>query len=527
MDLKRDLPSTSNTKRIDQESLELARGPLALAWALLRFPLLLALVFLMRHQIIAAIFSIFGIRRPTLFAINILSTPVSRAIYFLVLVTLLLLCVVVTKRLSLSIAYLLILFAGFILIVATFSVTSRSLLFAVPALCLLATNLAPANLNPRVPSGVLSRCFMIGGIGFSELFLFWRHVRWTVWLAKGKVPIDNSIMPRWLWALPGIVLASAASATLFNGTAVVPLEQAIRTPAVVRTVARDDFNWIKSDPTQHVLYAVGHGLDHIRQYNVLDWSSQPIESEASTGGAQSFAYDPSMKELYVYDGPSEKLLYFDAQTLGLKRSIDIRDVSPGDTWLAFDDRTGTISISSEADEEIGTPFIVVDRSAGTIVDRQNEAAGSLLLDPNKSVEYLNFFPRKRGVEIYDLQKRTIIRRESIGAHADRMAIWEQKNELLITMPMESRVARLDADTLKSKGEFPTVFGVRAIAIDRAENLLFCGSIATGELDIIELPSGKRRAHYYLGPWLRTIELLPDRGVAYISSNGAMYEVRYK
>ena len=108
-----------------------------------------------------------------------------------------------------------------------------------------------------------------------------------------------------------------------------------------------------------------------------------------------------------------------------------------------------------------------------------------------------------------------------------MAVWKEKNELLVTLPLESRIARLDADTLEAKGEFKAVFGVRSIAIDQAANLLLCGSLATGELEVIDLSNGKRRARYYLGPWLRTIELLPDRGQAYISSNGAIFEVKYK
>src|SRR5262249_10814482 len=109
----------------------------------------------------------------------------------------------------------------------------------------------------------------------------------------------------------------------------------------------------------------------------------------------------------------------------------------------------------------------------------------------------------------------------------RMAILAGSNELLITLPTESRIVRLNADTLETKGEIPAAFGVRTIAIDDRENLLFCGIIATGELEIIDWSSVNHSAHYYLGLWLRTIELLTDRGIAYVSSNGAIYEVQYK
>jgi hypothetical protein len=510
---------------------------LELAWASLRLPLLFALVLIFRQKIIAAILSIVGIERATMSAINVMSTPVSRSIYFCLMLASLLVFVMLTKRLSPPNAYLLTCCVAAALIGAAFIISSRSsapsalskfstpiLVHIVPVLILLGTNLAPTNLKSEFPPGNISRWLMIVGLGFSELFFFWRHVRWVTWLLREKSLSVST--PRWLWALPGVVIASLMSAFLVNGTGLVPIEQAIRRSPAVRTVARGDFNWIKSDRTHNFLYAVGHGFNHVRMYNISDWSSPPVESEAPTGWTQSFAYSPSTKELYLYDGKDRKLRYFDSQTLQLTRSVDIA-VSPGDTWLAFDDHTNTISVASEADEQVDTPFVVVDRSSGAILDRQNEDAGNLLLDPSKSVEYLSFFRRTSRVKIYDLRKRAILRTAQIGARAERMAILADSNELLITLPPESRVVRLNADTLESKGEIPAAFGVRAIAIDARENLLFCGSIATGELDIIDLSSGKRRARYYLGPWLRTIELLTDRGIAYVSSNGAIYELQYK
>jgi hypothetical protein len=493
---------------------------LELAWASLRLPLLFVLVLIFRQKIIDAILSIVGILDATLFAIDVMSTPVSRSIYFCLMVAALLWVVMSTSRLSMANGYLLTCSVAAVLV----AISLRSIVCIVPVLILLGTNLAPINLNSRFPPGNISRHLMILGLAFSELFFFWNHVRWVTWLLRGKT--SSISMPRWLWALPGVVIVSLISASLVKGKTLVTIEQAIRTSPAVRIVARGDFNMIKSDRTHNFLYAVGHGFNHIRMYNLSDWSSLPIESEAPTGWTESFEYDPSMNELYLYDEVDRKLRYFDAQTLELKRSVDLT-LSPGDTSLAFDDHTNTITIMSEADVQTGTPFVVVDRASGAILDRQNEEVGELLLDPRKSVAYFSFFRRTSQVKIYDLRKRAIIRAAQIGAHADRMAILADSNELLITLPTESRVVRLNADTLETKGEIPAAFGVRTIAIDDRENLLFCGSIATGELEIIDLSSGKQRARYYLGPWLRTIELFTDRGIAYVSSNGAIYEVQYK
>ena len=406
---------------------------LELAWASLRLPSLFVLVLIFSQKIIAVILIIVGIPRATFFGINVMSTPVSRSIYFCLMVTALLLVVVFTNRLSMLYAYLLTCCVAAALIGAALIISSRSLVYVVPVVVLLGTNLAPINLRSEFRPGNISRWLMIVGLAFSELFFFWRHVRWVTWLLRGKSLSVSK--PRWLWALPGVVLASLISALLVKGTSLVSIEQAIRTSPGVRIVARGDFNWIKSDPTHNFLYAVGHGFNHVRMYNISDWSSSPVESEAPTGWAQSFEYSPSKKELYLYDGVDRKLRYFDAQTLQLTRSVDIT-VSPGDTWLAFDDHTNTISIASEADEQVDTPFVVVDRSSGAILDRQNEEPGHLLLDPSKSVEYLSFFRRTSQVKIYDLRKRAIIRTAQIGAHADRMAILANSNELLITLPPE-------------------------------------------------------------------------------------------
>src|SRR5262245_23685288 len=80
---------------------------LELAWASLRLPLLFALVLIFRQKIIAEILSVVGIKHATLFAINVMSTPVSRSIYFCLMFAALLLVVRFTKRLSLLNAYLL------------------------------------------------------------------------------------------------------------------------------------------------------------------------------------------------------------------------------------------------------------------------------------------------------------------------------------------------------------------------------------------------------------------------------------
>ena len=79
---------------------------LELAWASLRLPELLVLVLIFRQKIIAAIVSILEIERPTMFAINLMSTPVSRSIYFWLMLAALLGFGMFTNRFRLPSSYL-------------------------------------------------------------------------------------------------------------------------------------------------------------------------------------------------------------------------------------------------------------------------------------------------------------------------------------------------------------------------------------------------------------------------------------
>ena len=524
-----DLDASPSKDRIYDKSLVRNRQlhvALNVAWPLLRLPLLLVLLFIFRDQLASLIFKTVGLGRATLFIVYSFSTPVSRGLYFVASLVILLGCVVISRRLNLGTAYAVVSSVGVALFAVACALTSRSLIYAAPACMLLLINLAPVNLDTQAPSKSM-RIAMMSGLGVLEAFFFWRYAGWLLRSVNRNASALKT-MPRLVWALPGIVFASAASAALLNGGALVPIEQAIRMSSSVRIVASDgDFNWMQLDPSRKFLFVAGHGLNHLRRYDIMDWSSPPAESDVVTNYAQGFTYDPASGELYVHDVPNKMLLCIDDRSLKLRRTIDIKDLAPGDAWLAFDPRTDTISVSSEADEEIGVPFMLIDRSSGRILNTLDVEAGSLLLDPEKSVDYLNYFRRQKGVLIYDIRAREVTRKAEIGPNADRMAIWRPKNELLVTLPLESRIARLDAETLEPRGSFPTVFGVRTIAIDPLNNILFSGSLATGQLEIIELTTGKRLASYYLGPWLRTIELLPDRGLAYISSNGSIFELRYK
>ena len=166
------------------------------------------------------------------------------------------------------------------------------------------------------------------------------------------------------------------------------------------------------------------------------------------------------------------------------------------------------------------------KGIGMQLDSRDLDAGNMLLVAKTSRLYLSFFRRSNRLISYDLGTRSIIKEVAAPRHVDRMAFLEQTNEVLLVDPTRSRLARFDADTLEAKGYIDAIFGVRSIAIDTHRNLLFCGSLATGEVAILDLATFKVLRRVYLGPWLRTIEVDSARGVAYVSSTGALFELQY-
>jgi hypothetical protein len=63
-------------------------------------------------------------------------------------------------------------------------------------------------------------------------------------------------------------------------------------------------------------------------------------------------------------------------------------------------------------------------------------------------------------------------------------------------------------------------------VDSSRHWLLCGSLVTHQLEVIDLNTQQRVAAYYLGPWLRTIVLDSQAGVAYVSSHGGLFAVQY-
>lgn len=512
-----------------------------LTWGLVRLPVLLVVLYLFRYE--AAVFgeyaALFNISVLTVIAIDLVSTPAARVLCFISLAIVLLLWLPFAARLSPRIAYLSCLAVAAAIILPLFHETGTQLWFSALPILVLATNLAPGSWFDRLmPHQRWWNAFMAAGVGVAELFFFNRYIQWLRTLRVGQ-RAGAALPARWS-AFPGVLLASAAAAVLVsNGylwtvpsewtggrTWLRQIEQALRMSAAARVRVAGDMHGVRIDATGQFIYLTGHGYSHLYRYSLADWLAPPLVSSVRTNFAQGFAYDASAGELYVYDAWSQHLHYIDADSLSLRRSVPLQNLPPGDLSMIVDRQTDTIMIASEDDQNIGSAIQVLNRATGGVLATRHEDSAVLLLHPRKPIVYMSFFGHRGEIQMFDLQRLDVVRRQSARQHMEGMAFWEASNELMVTAPLDSRVMRFDADTLAYKGYFDATFGVRSIALDLRRNLLVCAGLATGKVVVIDLATGEQKASYYLGPWLRHVAIAEEQGVAYVSSYGALYELDY-
>jgi hypothetical protein len=367
-----------------------------LIWALVRLPALAAMTYLLRQPIVDAIERRFDIFYVTVQVVDIASTPVARLLSAAGLFGALLLLVVVVRRLPPVIGYAILLVVGAAVIAASLNLAATSIRRALFVELILATNLAPRQIMDRLKQfRGMWNTFMLAGVGLVELLL-WREY-WQ-WVRHGvrRHAIDAG-GGRWgiAAAIPGLVLTSLVFAVVIRPQKLLALEQTMRMPGEVQVIERGiSVNGIETDPAGTYLYVTGQDLPNLRRYDLRTLSSPPILSDVSTGGAQGFAYDPRASELYVLNTVTRQLLYLDATTLQRKRAVSVPDLSPGDPWVTVDPITDTLTIASEADQEIGIPFMVLDRPTGRVIGQADLAAGNVLLHPTKPWLYLTFFRRR-------------------------------------------------------------------------------------------------------------------------------------
>lgn len=497
------------------------------AWGVLRLPAAIVLCYVLREPIIDIVEQIFDVVRVTFLVIEVASTPFARLVLALVLTCLLLVLARAVARVSANARYWILLACGIVLFGALFHFTTTSPRLAGLLLLFYAANLVPLSWIDGTPGRAqwMDRV-MVFAVGAAEALTFRRYIAWLAREAGWRRVADWAHSDRVSTLLPAFLLVSVAAAVLLKSTYLVGFEQWARSSPAVQVIHKGDFNWIELDESGRFLFVAGHGVPRLRRYDLWKQELSYIEADVDTGAGQSFAYDPEARELYVYHEGEQQLIYLDADRLTTKRVVPITELSRGDAWIVVDRETDTLTLVSEEDRRTGYSFLVLRRADGAVLDRRHEDAGNVIRHFQEPLLYLSYFRRSNQVKAYDLRSLQIVAETRSDKRVDRMLVHERTGELLVTSPLKSEIVRYDASALAELGRWKSIFGIRVLALDQARNLLLGGSLATGQLAVIDASTGRVLDTHYLGPWLRTIAVNPANGVAYVSSNGSLYAVHF-
>ncbi len=282
-----------------------------------------------------------------------------------------------------------------------------------------------------------------------------------------------------------------------------------------QVIVKGDYNWIELDSENKLLYVAGHSTDQVLAYDTTNLSNPAKLSESTNENAQSFALNLSASEMYY--PTADEIIVFNVPDLTIKERIPIPHLARGDVWIVWDQQNGQIILSSEADEDSGSPFLIIDRKSGNVVYDEPLNAWNIYLNPSQSILYMGSSFRDDRYYLLDTKSHEVVNSVETGEFGNRMVLDMSHDELLIATPFKSKIIRYDPLTLENKGSINGNIGVRSVAIDQKNSLLFAGSIVDNTLRIIDLNTYKVLRTYWVGPWVRSIVPDSEHRLAYIST----------
>ncbi|MDP2777758.1 MAG: hypothetical protein Q8O48_08930, partial [Anaerolineales bacterium] len=425
-------------------------------------------------------------------------------------------------------SYILLLIGVFIAIYFSFVfifLTPNPLIKTSVVTIILAVNTIPEKwLTKWMPRSGLMNLFFLAGVGWCEAFFPQAYIFWLV----DKFQAGNSIK-KWSW-LSGVMIAPLFwifLLTPYDNQRILTLGEKLHASPAVEKFAQGDFNWIEFNAEYRLLYAVGRGTNFLLAFDTEHLDQPPRRSKTDIGKTQSFAFNPDLQELYAYKVDTNELLYLDALTLETIRSVPIPGLSPGDVWVNWQRATESITIASEADLETGIPFMMIDRSSGDIIATLPLPLipTNVAFHPDQDILYFNSF-RDRYLISWDMNSHEVVQRVETSPRTDRLIFSPATSEVLIASPLEGAILRYDGQTLEFNGRIKTSLGDRTLTIDPQRNLLLVGNFINNQMQVIDLKTYEPVASFYIGPWIRTIALDVEQGIAYISTVRNLFKVKY-
>ena len=499
-----------------------------ISWAVIRLPLLGLLAYLFRYQLLSVFEKTVGFTGRMDFFVFTISTFYARFLLYILFAIALAIGYLLIQKIKapLTARYILWLVGIFCGVLFSFYFifqSTTSLICTGVVVLLLAINTIPFEWFSNSSSRI-NPLFLVG-VGISEAIF---PQAYTSGLLNLFPKLDQ--IKKWSW-VSGVLIIPLLWVFLlipYDNQRVFTLAEKVHANPAVKKFSTGIYNWIELNPEKNLLYAVGRGTNFLLAFDLDHLDQAPKRSHQDIGKTQSFGFNPDQQELYIYKADTRELLYMDATSLKVLRSVPIPDLAPGDVWIKWVQLNKTIIVSSEADAEVGIPLYVVNRESGKIVAKMGFPiipTAYLIIHPNKPLMYFNSF-KDPYFAVWDMEKYKITNKIEITPRTDRMLFFKNKNEVWIASSLDGSILRYNADTLKNTGFIKSNIGDRTLSIDYKRNLLFTGNFMNGRLTVIDLSTQKKVASYYLGPWIRTIALNTEKGIAYVSTVRGLFTIRY-
>jgi len=504
-----------------------------IAWVILRLPILGLILYGIRFQIAEFIENSVGLDAVMDFAVYSASTFSTRMLLYAGGAVILWLSFWLTGRLTKShkAAYFLFLAAAFLVIYISFQfllIVPNALLRSIFITIILAINTLPYEwFVKRLTDNKFLSSFFIAGIGIAEILVPQSYFLWLSEKIKKKT--SAAFPQKWSW-LAGILIAPLFWVFLFtpaDNQRILTLGEKLHASPAVEKFAEGNFNWVELNHARRELYAVGLGQNFMLAFDVDNLNIPPRKSKTDIGKVQSFGFNPELQEIYIYKNISHELLYLDAVELRSFRSVSVPEIARGDVWINWERQTDTITIASEADFETGAPFVMFDRPSGelTATIPMPLIPTNVAFHTEKPILYFNSF-RDTYLVAWDLAEKKVIQQTETSPRTDRLAYSPNSSEVFVASPLEGAILRYDAETLEFNGKIKTSLGDRTLTIDPQRNLMLVGNFINNRIQVIDLDTYQVVDSFYLGPWIRTIALDVENGVAYVSTIRNLFKVTY-
>lgn len=498
-----------------------------ISWAVIRLPLLGLLAYLFRYQLLSVFEKTVGFTGRMDFFVFTISTFYARFLLYILFAIALAIGYLLIQKIKapLTARYILWLVGIFCGVLFSFYFifqSTTSLIRTGVVVLLLAINTIPFEWFSNSSSRI-NPLFLVG-VGISEAIF---PQSYSFGLLNLFPKLDQ--IKKWSW-VSGVLIIPLLWVFLlipYDNQRVFTLAEKVHANPAVKKFSTGIYNWIELNPEKNLLYAVGRGTNFLLAFDLDHLDQAPKRSHQDIGKTQSFGFNPDQQELYIYKADTRELLYMDATSLKVLRSVPIPDLAPGDVWIRWQPLNDSIILSSEADAEIGIPLYMIDRESGEIL------AGlpypiyptELTFHPNQLLMYFTSF-KATYLAVWDMQKYQITNQIEVPSRTDRILFSENTNEVWVTVPLSGEILGYDADTLENTKHIKSSLGDRTLSIDYQRNLLFTGNFMNGRLTVIDLSTQKKVASYYLGPWIRTIALNNEKGIAYVSTVRGLFTIKY-